>query len=246
MNTITLKITNFGPVNCEFTDKNMVWIHGEFNNQHLSGYVPNVFGVDEIIPGNEHTVTVLKTSVMEHMNGGRINEKEYSSIEEYIADPLVKERCIQQYKKEPFDFNFRGEPTRVDHKFYLNHNGKDISVISPGYDTVVPPEWYSEVHMTKAAELYSKYCFEDLDEAISNLGAVDDLFGTRYFPVACFNRNLLDDAKDVCENFKGFSQPLLYEDRVFFGLRMKPCEIGYITDLYDAGGVILKNCEWDW
>lgn len=250
MNTTDIVIRHFGPVfNKEKTvydNQSIVWICGEFNGHYLSGYIPNIFDISEIDTKKSYKFTVNKISVLEHSNGGRMNKEEYSSIEEYISDPVVKQRCLTHYTKNLLDFSICGDPTRVDYKFYLNYNDQETTVISSKYETVVPQEWYSDVHSETAKILYNANFYKDSQEAISSLDSVDDLFGTRYFPVACFSKDLLEDAKDVCENFKGQSEPLLYEDRVYFGLRIKPSEICYISELYNSGGVILIDHSWDW
>ena len=78
---------------------------------------------------------------------------------------------------------------------------------------------------------------------------MDDLFGDRFFPVAKFDLTTtsLDIAECMCDHFKGHSKPIIYQDRfAFIGIRCKPSELYNIHDLYEVGGTILINEEFDW
>jgi hypothetical protein len=95
-------------------------------------------------------------------------------------------------------------------------------------------------------ELYNLETFDTAKEAIDTQQSEEDLFGTRYFPVLSFPVKSLEIGRELAGGFKNCSEPLLYKDKVFFGVRAKTREISYIEDIYEAGGVVLKNRQWDW
>ena len=52
--------------------------------------------------------------------------------------------------------------------------------------------------------------------------------------------------QDICYGFKSFSDPLTDSKFVYIGIRSKKYEIDTINEIYEAGGWILCDQQWDW
>lgn len=237
-----------------------IYRFGEYGDGEViraSGWIPNVFGITEADIVDKKYLTDVKVErkiFMEASNGGRSNQKEYVSIEDYFADPSVKKRYFDKLASSNpmiYSMNNPGDIEHLDLIVDLSYNDRTFTLREIMYDISNSPidEWYSEFHSNHMA-LKLDVCetFDTPEEAILNQKDTDDLFGKRYFPVAVFNLNkaTLEQAKNVCENFKGSSRPIISNDRCYIGLRSKDYELSNIHEIYEIGGAILQHQEWNW
>ena len=191
--------------------------------------------------------TILKNQYAEASNGGRTNETIYDSIQDYLKDPVVKER-VKQKCLNGFDLS-PGDPDNVDEisTFVFDDFPETFFEIEQrSWDNVIPAEWYTEIYAKVISELDTYDVWENAGEAIDNTSTVDDLFGDRAFPVIRAPKALLREMRWLADNFKNCSNPLVGEEYVYIGLRAKPYEISNIAEIYEHGGSILKDKIWDW
>lgn len=221
-----------------------------------SGYIPNPFPTDYFltatgefnstpVPG---VITELK--VKEHLNGGRMNDKTYSSLAEYVADPMVKELVQRKAKTDIFDWPC-GDPEHADLivKFSLHPDTgftQEFEVKKTIWDNIIPAEWYSEIHADVITWLQVLDVYDNAAEALAGTVPTPDFFGERLFPVIKAPKALADVMLEHASSFKGHSTPLFDNEHVYIGVRSKPHEISEITDIYASGGTILKGKQWDW
>lgn len=242
--------------------KDLIWFNvysaevvDKFDNPILIGssYVKNIFTDDQIRKDENNTFLELTGIIedikfLEKSNGGRSNEKEYSSVQDYFNDPKVKRNIEQKCKAGVLSF-ISGDPDKVSikTKIKLNIVPEQLIVVELGvYDDFVPPEWYNEFHADILDRLLTKEHYASSSEAINGLTYHEDLFGDRYFPVIKASIDKIEQMKILASEFKNWSKPLFNDQFVFIGLRAKPDEIYTIEDIYNAGGYILKNVDWDW
>ena len=222
-----------------------------------SGWIPNLWNLTQadFADGNRPVVQaeVESKTYTEHTNGGRTNNKEYVSPSAYFADPYVKERYMSYLGRDVFDFSFPpGDPDKVDMVVTFRHFGVQFSLRDSSIDVQNTPlvEWYSEYHQTTAERLATSEVFASSNEAIAGQIKCDGIFGDRYFPIAKFDltKVKLSDAINVCESFKGCSTALVLAGGkvAFIGLRAKASELEYIEDVYEVGGQIVSNQDWEW
>jgi hypothetical protein len=107
MNKIEINVTDYASTRGDFKtpDQSRIWVGvytDDCNSECIgTGYIPNPFPLDYFGAAGEEfqrrafSGKLVKTVVMEHLNGGRSNSREYSSLTEYLADPAVKEKCRQ-------------------------------------------------------------------------------------------------------------------------------------------------------
>lgn len=221
-----------------------------------SGYIANIFpegyfdAEDGTFKAKTVTGIVTRTVVMEHSNGGRINTKEYSSVQEYLADPIVKAACREHITGGLMARIARGggEPDRVDfiRTFKIDGYDSEFTVTDSCYDSIIPQGWINEFHSNVITVLAKCKVWDTAEQALQNSESTDDLFGERYFPVLKAPVVLTATMQSICDGFKGYSTPLTDSEFVYIGIRSKSYEIDNIKEIYDAGGWILCDQEWDW
>ena len=263
MNKIDIAVQHYAPQNGDFknTDKSEIWVilrdpQDDDSWSLGGGYIANIFpeGYFDAEDGSfkKQTVTgvVTRTVVMEHSNGGRTNTKKYSSVQEYLADPIVKAACkdiIVGGLGARISRN-GGDPDRVDfvRTFKIDGYSAEFTVSDSCYDSVIPQEWLNEFNSDTIVGLSKCGVWPDADSAIRNTESNDDLFGERLFPVLKAPKELSSLMQDICYGFKSYSDPLMDDEFVYIGIRSKTYEIGTIKKIYEAGGWILQFQEWDW
>lgn len=222
------------------------WIFDQYVSKHFLDSIdqdgrPSKFEVP---------VKFVRKCYIEHSNGSRTNNKQYSSIEEYIADPFVKELYLTRLSQDMFDLSNSGESQHLDLVYVFSLFGRVFHLSTIEYDVAVDKfeEWYSEAKVSVAQELELVDVWELPEDALAGQQKADDLFGERYFPVAKFDLTVtsLEEAKDACEYFKGCSKPLKIGNHVYIGIRSKGSELDGIFGIYGISGRILKDREWDW
>jgi hypothetical protein len=218
------------------------------------GYIENRFSLLTDSEGcllnkERYSGTVVSVEIMEHSNGGRSNQKIYSSFEEYCNDPIVKHILDVKAKDNDGELFFtrQGDPEHADviTTFSVDNFDVNFAVNRIEYD-VIPEYWYNEFYSTTVAELALSEVFSDADEAIVGVELVKDLFGDRFFPVVRAPLQLKEEIFDICGGFKAVSKPLTKDDYVFFGLRCASNEINDLSEIYKVGGCVLKDRQWDW
>lgn len=239
---------NFG------TNKELIWaILEDADAGHMAcGYIPNVFGINELT--NAHPVyfniETDEVTYMEHGNGGRTNPNRYSSIESYWEDPLVEATVKTKYKKGlEFSISYYGTPEEIDqiHSFTIEGFPDKFELSGTMYEASPPEEWYNEVHAPTVELLKEAEVFETFEEAYEGRVIVEDIFGNRCFPVLKAPKELVDIMEDCACSFKGNSDTLTDGEFIYIGLRSKMSEFADgVLNIYDNGGKILKNQEWNW
>ena len=263
MNKIEINVTNYAPTNADFKtpDQSRIWV-GVYTDDDDSecigtGYIPNPFPLDYFGAAGEEfqrrtfSGELVKTVVMEHLNGGRSNSREYSSLTEYLADPAVKEKCRQVITgglAYTLGGDFGGDPDKID---YINtcrwaEFPLEFDVSTCSWDSIVPQEWLNEFHADTIIELGKCSVWSDADKAIAECTVEDDLFGNRLFPVLKAPVELTSQMQSICDGFKSCSEPLSDSEFVYIGIRSKTYEIDTIHEIYAAGGWILCDQQWDW
>lgn len=256
MKTVKLELSSFAPnwdktlpddQRGKPTDKSKVWALYKDEGVLASGWVPNLWDIKELSHDNRTHVnaTLVNIYYMQGSNGGRSNQKRYDSIADYVADPITKQLYLTALKSGMFDRPC-GDADKVDKIFNFTAFGTKFTIQEHMYDEILPPEWYSEEFQETAVLLAKADVYPTADEAISNQEKRDDLFGDRFFPVVVYPKDKLEIAKELVQEFKNWSNPLFFEDKVFFGIRAKSCEIWNLKNVYESGGHVLINQEWDW
>jgi len=214
------------------------------------GYIENIFGIEEIDKDKLYDINILSIKFMEHANGGRTNTKQYNSIEEYWADPKVKENVMRCYKEGfSFKLSYRGSPDELDVIVdfeVVGYEGHIFTLSENLYPCEPPEEWYSESLPYVIENLKTKTTYETYQDALEAQTKTDDFFGERYFPVLKAPKHLKGKIQDCCDNFKGHSKALTDGENIYIGIRSKDFELGAIKEIYEQGGSILVDAEWDW
>jgi hypothetical protein len=224
-------------------DKKRQYVHA--SSKDLNEF--DIYGVSNWIPvlGEKDTEVkrkVMGAYLMEAMNGGRSDNREYSSYQNYFNKDKKQE--VQDYWKGGLLGRMRrqgGDPDRVS--IILKFNA--FSLEDNTWSMIAPEEWYSELHPIKFPHGF----YGSSEEAIKFFGdkAHEDLFGERYFPVIVFPKKTEADIRGIVHGAKGCSKPIVTKDYVVFGTRCKPDEYSYIIEqTYTAGGKVAKSKEWDW
>jgi hypothetical protein len=248
-----ITLINFAPDKnngMKHTDTSKVWAVLSCGDGDTAAYdyISNIFGInefDETIGKPTFTVNVVSVVYKQHSNGGRTNNKDYPSIDAYVNDPITKKLYQQKLKSSFFDLS-PGDPDSVDAIYTIEYNGQLFNLSGTHYD-IIPPDWYSEEHQDTGKRLSKSVAYDTAEEALNSLGEpTNDLFGQRYFPVVKCDRANLSSVVNECENFKSCSKPIFFGNYAFIGIRSKTHEVNYIRDVYKAGGVVLKNEEWNW
>lgn len=256
----TLKLAHFATKYNKETkesspDKSKIWVILTCENEDAptlaSGYINNIWNYEEFEKYQTVEAEILEHFYMEHYNGGRTNQKRYSSPEEYWADPSVKVNVQKSYGTGwSFSFGYSGDPDRLDvfYKFKIKDFQYTFELSSTDYDQSAPPEWYNEVHQNSIKKLQSLESFSSADDAINfnRNQPTDDLFGTRFFPVLKAPKDTASLMEDICYSFKSCSTQLTDDEYVYIGIRSKERELDTIYEIYEKGGTILKDACWDW
>lgn len=260
---IDIDVRHYAPQIGDFKnpDKSKIWVilQDPLDDDSWSigsGYIANIFpegyfdAEDGTFNAQKLTGVVTKTVVMEHSNGGRSNNKEYSSVHEYLADPIVKQACrdiIIGGLGAKLSRN-GGDPDRVDfvRTFKIDGYSVEFTVSDSCFDSIIPQEWTNEFHSNVITGLAKCKVWDTAQQAIENTESTYDLFGERYFPVLKAPVELASKMENICDGFKSYSTPLTDSEFVYIGIRSKPYEIDNIKEIYSAGGWILQYQEWDW
>lgn len=263
MNKIEITVQNYAPTNCNFKapDQSSIWVNVHFcedgEDDYIgSGYIDNPFPLDyfgavgEEFRRETFSGVLVKTVIMEHANGGRSNNKQYSSLLEYLADPLVKELCRKSITGGlAYSFSSDGgDPDNID---YVNtckfdQFPEEFEISHTTYDSIVPQAWLNEFNSDTIIGLGKCAVWPDADKAIAESTVEDDLFGLRAFPVLKAPIGLTSKMQSICGWFKSCSEPLSDSEFVYIGIRAKTYEIDTIREIYEAGGWILCDQQWDW
>lgn len=256
---IDIEVCHYGPIRgtINFEDTSKIWVCVDDSDDDSflgSGYIDNPFTIEELSGIEEKFVkkafsgTLLYSKYMEHSNGGRTNEKVYDSIAEYFADPLVKALVTKRYLSG-FDLS-SGNPDQLDaiHTFEFDQfPGKQFTVSESLWGDFVPPEWRTEIYASTIEQLDSCVVWDDAKQAIANSEVCDDLFGDRAFPVIRAPKHLAKEMLDIADSaFKSCSKVLHSSEYIYIGLRSKVYELDNINEVYEKGGFILKDRQWDW
>lgn len=222
-------------------------------NLIATGYVDNIFGatVENDADQTGIEITVTKCCFMEHMNGGRKNDNEYATVEDYLADPVVKENARKHVLGGIFDRG-PGDSDKLDFVFEFKVtderyvSDKVFTMSESLWDEVLPSEWYNEFHSDTIADLSGYKVYESAEAALAAVEVREDLFGNRLFPVIKAPLSLKDLMVEYAGNCKGHSTPIDDGESVYIGLRCKEWEISVVNEVYESGGAILQNREWNW
>lgn len=263
---IDIDVRHYAPQRGDFSnpDKSKIWVTvsnpanpDEWDDYEYlgGGYISNLFpegyfdAEDGTFKKQKLTGVVTKTVVMEHSNGGRDNNKEYSSVQEYLADPIVKEACRHvTVGGLSARISRCGDPNQVDfvRTFKIDGYSEEFTIKDSGYSNIMPQEWMNEFHANTIEGLSKCKVWDTAQQALNNTKSTDDLFGERYFPVLKAPVELTSKMQSICDGFKSQSTPLTDSEFVYIGIRSKSYEIGTINEIYEAGGWILCYQEWNW
>jgi hypothetical protein len=259
---IKLNLVHFGYSEDNNTQRVYVIYKDDIKKVSMYGFVPNVFGYtyddcnDEQYLNISVDVDVTSVKFMEMEENGRGNINEYRSVEDYFDDPDVKLKCVQSYITPSWKSGEIGNPFELECFMELEYNGKPFEFINR-YDcedadkmySFIPKPWYGEAFHSYAVKCHECESYDTADDYIEYAQQNHSecpIFGERYFPVAKFKKDDLAKGYDIACWFKNCSEPLIYGDNVYFGIRSKPSEISDgVRKIYEYGSV-LKNVEWDW
>lgn len=258
--TINLQLLHFGY--SEDKNTNRVYAIYEDDEQLVSmaGFVKNVFGYtyDDLKDGFldiNVSVDVKSMHFMEMADDGRSNHTVYDTIEDYINDPLVKLKCIDSYKNPSWCSDTKGNPLEVECTMELSYNDIPFEFVSEyrcddadKFYSFIPIGWYGEAWESVADKLSKAESYatpQEYFEYTEHNKSECPIFGERYFPVIKFKKDDIIKGDDIAGWFKNNSKPLCYGNYVYFGIRAKPSELGYVDKVYECG-TVLKNNEWDW
>lgn len=262
MNKIEIAVQHYAPSrgDSKIPDRSKIWVNVnnyENGNKELigSGYITNpfsldYFGSDEEFSKETFTGSLVKTVVMEHSNGGRSNNKQYSSLAEYLADPVVKESCREYITGGVASVLSRngGDPDKIDYitTWKFDQFPEEFTTSYSCWDKIIPQEWLNEFNAHTIVNLSKCSVWPNAARAISESQVEEDLFGDRLFPVLKAPIELTGKMQDICYGFRSFSDPLTDSEFVYIGIRSKKYEIDTINEIYEAGGWILCDQQWDW
>jgi hypothetical protein len=206
-----------------------------------------IYGVSDWVPVLGKKDTEVKRKIIgcclkEAMNGGRCDNKEYSSYQDYFN---------KDKKEEVKKYWIGGLLERIDRgggdadKTSLILRFKDFSLENNTWSMTAPEEWYSELHQLE----FPRGFYETSEEAIKFFGdkAHDDLFGERYFPVIVFPKDTEANVREIAGMPKSCSKAIMTKEYIIFGTRCKSSEYTDVIDkTYKADGKVAKSKEWDW
>ena len=184
--------------------------------------------------------------IMEHQNGGRSDHDHYDSYKAYFNDE--KKEIVKEFWKRGLMGRLSrsgGDPDEISLILVF----KDFKIENNLYEYHAPEEWYSEMHQDNPKFKFKRGFYETAEEAIKFFADKpnDDLFGERYFPVVVFPKKIKCNVRDIVCFAKGYSKPIIVDDRIIYGTRCKPSEYqSVIQQTYDSGGKVAKAMQWDW
>lgn len=234
-----------GHANADQTDQ--IASINELHIERLCGSAEHIFGWLGGYLGKQSSVVKLKVSrayITGHENGGRQSKHAltYNDFYDATQKELVHTlwTCDIKARIDMYDFDRADIIVEFD-------NGMKLDSLAWGLKA--PEEWYSELYENLPEFKFKDGFFDTADEAIESFknSSVDDMFGTRYFPVCVFPLKVPVEKHNVVGWAKAHSSAILLSDRVVYGTRCKPDEYEeVIRRTYEAGGAIAKNRIWDW
>jgi hypothetical protein len=210
---------------------------------HLSGWLGKFLGPQ----GGAVKLKIIDAYMTGHRNGGRQNKNRLSYKEFFDEEQkrLVQGALLGGLEMRLLAGGFDYYQADVVVKF---EGGLKIDSLTFGLTS--PEEWYSELYAGDSRFQFADGFFDTAEQASNHFGqqSVDDLFGTRFFPVGVYPLSIkVDKIRSVLYTPKSHSKPVLLSDRVVFGTRCKPDEYDtFIRETYEIGGVVPRNVTWDW
>ena len=216
------------------------WPSEEIDFLHISGWC-EILGKE----GGQLKREIKGFKLIEHMNGGRADNKRYSSYREFFNDER-KKRVMSFWKGGPFaQLGTSGEPDKAD--IILEFD--DFEIDSFAFEICAPEEWYSELHQKNSKFKFVDGFYKNADKAIEAFSqkSVDDIFGTRYFPVLVFPKDKLSVVKRIVQQAKNHSKSIVTNEYSIIGTRCKSYQYqNIISETYKEGGKVSIGLMWDW
>ena len=183
--------------------------------------------------------------LIEKSNGGRTDTSEHRSYKSFFSSK--RKKIIEEMLSDPFNFQFKysGDPDRADTIVRFN----DFEIESTSWSVHYPYEWYSDFHKKNKVFEFENGFYASADEAIDAFErkSVDDLFGTRYFPVIVMPKKKHGYAQNIAMKAKSCSNMIAKGRNVIIATRCKEYEYDeIISDTYSCGGKIPIDVEWNW
>jgi hypothetical protein len=208
-----------------------------------SGWIGRILGKDKEVIER----TLRKAVLLEHRNGGRRDNNEYSSYAEFFNADRRKE--VEAYRGGGLTLKLLrggGDPDQADVKFYFD----DIIIEDSCWSMCCPEEWYSEMHAKSPLFRFVDGFYENAEKAIEAFTQkkYDDMFGERYFPVCAFPHGTDQEIMENIRNQPKAASGVIVTDKwVIFGTRCKPYEFSsVIEETYKAGGKVPIGAEYSW
>lgn len=199
--------------------------------------------------GKQSSVVKLKVSqayITGHNNGGRQSKHALTYNDFYDA---TQKKLVHALWTGGIEGRIVGGMRDFDRADIIVEFDNGMKLDSFAWGLKAPEEWYSELYENLPEFKFEDGFFDTAEEAIESFknSSVDDMFGTRYFPVCVFPLKVQVEKHNVVGWAKAHSSAILLSDRVVYGTRCKPDEYEeVIRRTYAAGGAIARNRTWDW
>lgn len=215
---------------------------------HIGDWADCVLGKEK----EELPAKIVRASLLEASNGGRSDWQEYDSYKAFY-NKQRKEMCFKKYRGGLFYcMGHPGNADEADIRLVLQVKDKTITLTGRAYALHAPQEWYSECVLEGHPDLdkFPKGFYKDAEEALHffNDKPVDDLFGTRFFPVMVFPKKekFIKVARDLSYAPKSCSDPVIGKKYIVYGLRCKEYQLDVIKEIYASGGFIARSMQYEW
>ena len=209
----------------------------------FSGWIDQVLGKQ----GDEVIRTIKSLKLTQSSNGGRADTRTFDTYWEYFSDER-KKRVLGQSGMGLAGkiMSGPGEDDRAD----LVMECDDVTLDCGAWDFRAPQEWHSEQLKDNSSFKFVDGFYPDADKAVDIFGkkSSDDMFGTRFFPVLVFPRDVdYEKVQDVIWRPKSTSDPVVTDEHLIYGTRCKGGEYqGVIEATYEIGGKVPIGLEWNW
>lgn len=190
---------------------------------------------------------IRRCTLMQHANGGRSDHREADTYREFFNEAQRKK--VESGRGMGLIGKVMGGAGDDDQADVVLHFD-DFKLDSFAFEFRAPQEWQSEALREDNRFKFVDGFYEDADKAVDAFSqkSSDDMFGTRFFPVLVFPREMSKDKLDeITWRPKSTSDPVLVGGSIVIGTRCKSHEYDEVIRMtYAAGGRVPIGLEWNW
>lgn len=183
-------------------------------------------------------------------NGGRIYREDRPKTYSEFFNEEQKERYKGQLKGGVMGRVLVDGAGDMDRADIIIEFENGVKIDDNCWEVTAPEEWYSEIYKDDSRFKFVDGFYPSAEKAIDVFSqkSQDDIFGTRYFPVLVFDKNVSEEIiSEAMWRPKASSTPIIQNGHIIIGTRCKPDEFQEVIEhCYKNGGKIPVGVEWNW